>query len=142
MTNVTINIQHLNNKQEHITKWIEGQNGRDTNLLHLIEDKINPSFEAKDRSLNNAFHPFESKINEQHQHINSMNNQIHQLQNNLGNINVTNTLPTAVPNPQNHFADTHDNNRNDTRKINDALRLLGNNFTFDGNERKWMKGNT
>lgn len=68
-----------------------------------------------------------------------MNNLIHHLQSNLGNTNATNTKQNIGITSQNNFVPTQEDNRNDNRKINEALRLLGNNITFDGNEREWME---
>ena len=34
---------------------------------------------------------------------------------------------------------TRTDRRNGNNKINDTLRLLGNNFSYDGQERKWIE---
>lgn len=40
-------------------KMINKQGGRDAKLLNMIEGKLNPSFEAKDKTLNNTSQLFE-----------------------------------------------------------------------------------
>ena len=67
----------------------------------------------------------------------SMNDKILGLEQTFGNTRITPTVTQfAIPTqPSNPFGTSRDTDN--TKKLNEAMRLLGNNFSFDGSPEKW-----
>ena len=94
-----------------------------------------------------------TNINNQHEHINTMKTQISQLQISLQNTSIgASNNPTIggtttyggsdhprFHNPVNYLSAPRADRENDNKKVNDELILLGNNFSYDRNERKWIE---